>query len=91
MNHASQTLVYNKMDNEQVSSLTSVFYITQKDCSKGPSKTVQKNGNVFILNPFEAGRSVLVTEHAFTKEVPEYVLSLEVQTGAMWKEVFIHN
>lgn len=85
MNHATQTFVYTRLDNDQVTSLTSVFFITQKDCSKGPSKSVQKNGNVFVLTPFEPGRSVLITEGAFMRESSDYVLSLEVQSGNIWK------
>jgi hypothetical protein len=34
---------------------------------------------------------VLITEGAFMRESSDYVLSLEVQSGNSWKEVFIHN
>ena len=78
MGRSPQTFVYSKLDNEQVSSLTSVFYITQKDCSKQQKTVSTKSGNVFILNPFEQDRSVLFTEAVFLKERPEYVMSLEI-------------
>lgn len=38
-----QTYVYGKLENEQVTSLTSMFYITTKDCTVKKSNT--KNSN----------------------------------------------
>lgn len=48
-------------------------------------------GNIFILNPYEANRSILLTESAFLKEREEYVMSVEIQNGDVYREIFMHN
>ena len=92
MGRAGSTYVYHKLDNEQVSSMSSVFYITQKDCSKQPKQISSKSGgNVFILDTLDTERSVLFTEAVFLKEREGYVMSLEITSGNRYKEIYLHN
>jgi len=93
MGRAGATYVYHKLDNEQVSSMSSVFYITQKDCSKQQQRQIssKSGGNVFILDTLDTERSVLFTEAVFLKEREGYVMSLEITGGNKYKEIYLHN
>ena len=72
-------------------SLTNVFYIKEKDCSKGVKKVSGPFGNMFALGPYEPDRSLLMTESVFLKESDDYVMSIEIQNNNVYKEIFIHN
>lgn len=78
MSRQPQTYVYGKLENDQVMSLTNVFYIKEKDCSKGAKKVSGPFGNMFALGPYEPDRSLLMTESVFLKESDDYVMSIEI-------------
>lgn len=44
-----------------------------------------------MLSPIDETRSILINEAAMLKENPNYVLSLEINYGTVYKEIFIHN
>ena len=51
------------MEGNQVISQSSVFYVMQKDCKANKQqKTTQSVGNVFILNPFQQEKSILISD-----------------------------
>ena len=49
------------------------------------------NGNVFLLSPVDESRSILINEASMLKENANYVVSLEMNSGTVYKEIFIHN
>ena len=44
-----------------------------------------------MLNPIDETRSILINEASMLKENPNYVVSLEINNGNFYKEIFIHN
>jgi hypothetical protein len=46
---------------------------------------------MFRLAPIDDSKAILLTESAFLKESEDYVMSVEVQNGHHFKEVFFHN
>ena len=48
-------------------------------------------GNQFKLMPIDDNKSIMITDPTFLQEHQDYVLSVEIQDGHHYKEIFIHN
>ena len=79
------------MEANQIVSMTSVFYVMSKDCSGAKAKQGFNVGNIFLLNPIQSNRSMLISDTAMLQEFKKFNVSLEIHSGNTFKEIFINN
>lgn len=66
------------MEANQIVSMTSVFYVMSKDCSGAKAKQGFNVGNIFLLNPIQSNRSMLISDTAMLQEFKKFNVSLEI-------------